>query len=81
VQPVIDKWDVSPNVVSIFKRKHVNISKIDDFKMSIVELLSNDIEAKIMSLLDSGHYDCCPSLDKYFDYNEIVQIAGDEHFA
>ena len=52
VQPVVDKWDVSPNVVSIFKRKNMNISKIDDFKLSIVELLANDIEAKIMLLLN-----------------------------
>lgn len=81
VQPAVNKWDVSPNVVSIFKRKNVSISKNDDFKLSIVELLSTDLEAKIMSLLSTKHYDCCPCLDSYLDYNEIVQIAGEEHFA
>lgn len=81
VPPSVDKWDVFPNVVSIFKGKNDGSAKIDDFKNSIVELLSTDLEAKILTLLNLQHYDCCPDLDKYFDYDEIVQIAGDENFA
>jgi ABC-type molybdate transport system ATPase subunit len=49
---------VNSNVVSIFKRKNVSISKIDDFKTSIVELLSNDIEAKIMSSTGKSKLTC-----------------------
>jgi hypothetical protein len=81
VPPSVDKWDVFPNVVSIFKGKNDSSAKIDDFKNSIVELLSTDLKAKILTLLNLQHYDCCPDLDKYFDYDEIVQIAGDENFA
>ncbi|MBV5339668.1 MAG: hypothetical protein J0665_08910 [Deltaproteobacteria bacterium] len=81
VQPSVDKCEVSPNLISIFKYKNKNNSKIDDFKSSIVELLSTDIQAKILTLLNLQHYDCCPDLDKYFNFDEIVEIAGHENFA
>lgn len=81
VQPSVDKFNIFQNVVSILKNKNNTNVKIEDFKSSILELLSADIETKIMALLNSQHYDCCPDLDKYLNYNDIVQIAGDGHFA
>lgn len=81
VQPSVEKSEVLSNVISIFKYKNKNSSRIDDFKSSIVELLSTEIQTKILTLLNLQHYDCCPDLDEYLNYDEIVQIAGHENFA
>lgn len=81
VQTSVEKFDNFSNVVSIFKNINKSNVMIEDFKGSIIALLSADVENKVMALLNAQHYDCCPDLDKYLNYNDILQIAGDEHFA
>lgn len=76
--------------VDLFENKNSNIYPFSEysgsvknyeFQENIIRILSENLEIKIMELLDRQGDNCCPDIDTYLTIDEVVEIVGKEHFA
>lgn len=80
IKPLELKGNIPDNVVTISSHTKSDKNKENEFKISIIDLLSDELKSRILSSLEEKQCDCCPSLDEYLDYSDVKKIVGNEHF-
>jgi hypothetical protein len=68
------------NIIPIKKFDNSSLIQRNAFKKEIIEILSNELTQKIMTLLENKKENCCPDITGYLDINDMIEIAGEEHF-
>jgi hypothetical protein len=73
IQPT-DNMYSSDKIVSILSHKNSKLIKKNEFKKSLIELLSSHIEKQMLLLLDANSHDCCPDISVYVTYDDMIEI-------